>query len=421
MPLLYDIGLGLYHAGIHMASAFVPKAKQWVSGRKGTWQRLESKRDALRGCLWMHCASVGEFEQGRPVLEALRAEHPSMPVLLTFYSPSGYEARKDFPLATHVEYLPADGVANAKRFLDLVQPKAVLWVKYEFWHHWLLALKQRGIPVFLVSAIFRKEQPFFRWYGATHRGMLNCITKLFVQDEASLSLLAGIGVKNASVSGDTRFDRVAEIAATNEELSIAAGFKGTVPVIIGGSTWPADEAFLLEGFASRKQGPKCIIVPHELDADHLRAIEARFPKPLAHWSELEGAAEENIAATLGQQASATLLVDRMGLLARLYKYADIAYIGGGFGDGIHSLLEAAAWGKPVIFGPKHQKFAEAKGLIEAGGGFEVKDANELRHVLNKLLDDPDALTSASRNASNYVHERVGATERVVLAISPMLV
>lgn len=420
MPLLYDIGLGLYHAGIRIASPFVPKAKQWISGRKGTWQRLEAKRDALRGCLWMHCASVGEFEQGRPVLEALKGEHPNMPVLLTFYSPSGYEARKDFPLATHVEYLPADGGANAKRFLDLVQPKAVLWVKYEFWHHWLHALKQRDIPVFLVSAIFRKEQPFFRWYGATHRSMLRCFTQLFVQDEASRDLLASISVTTAVVSGDTRFDRVAEITAANEDLSIAAGFKGTTPLLLGGSTWPADEALLLEAFASRKHSPKCIIVPHELDTDHLKAIGSQFPKPLVHWSELEGAAEENIAATLGQQPSATLLVDRMGLLARLYKYADITYVGGGFGDGIHSLLEAAAWGKPVIFGPKHHKFVEAKGLIEAGGGFEVNNASELRAVLHKLLDDPSALAAASRSASNYVRERVGATDRVVRGISPTL-
>lgn len=420
MRLLYDIGLGLYHAGIRIASPFVPKAKQWVTGRKGTWQRLEAKRDALRGCLWMHCASVGEFEQGRPVLEALKTKHPAMPVLLTFYSPSGYEARKDFPLATHVEYLPADGGTNARRFLDLVQPKAVLWVKYEFWHHWLQALKQRGTPVFLVSAIFRKEQPFFRWYGATHRDMLKCFAQLFVQDEASRDLLATIGVDNVIVSGDTRFDRVAEIADANEDLPIAAGFKGAGPVIISGSTWPSDEAMLLEAFASRKHSPKCVIVPHELDADHLKAIETKFPKPLAHWSELEGAAQANILGTLGQRASATLLVDRMGLLARLYKYADISYVGGGFGDGIHSLLEAAAWGKPVIFGPKHHKFAEAKGLIEAGGGFEVKDASELRAVLNKLLDDPNALAGASRNAGNYVRERVGATERVVRAISPTL-
>lgn len=420
MPLLYDIGLGLYHAGIRIASPFVPKAKQWVCGRKGTWQRLEAKRDALRRCLWMHCASVGEFEQGRPVLEALKAKHPAMPVLLTFYSPSGYEARKDFPLATHVEYLPADGTASARRFLDLVQPKAVLWVKYEFWHHWLHAMKQRGVPIFLVSAIFRKEQPFFRWYGATHRGMLKCFTQFFVQDDPSRDLLASVGVTNVAVSGDTRFDRVAEIAAANEDLPIAVGFKGAGPVIIGGSTWPADEALLLDAVASRKHGAKCIIVPHELDPDHLKAIEMQFPKPLAHWSELEGAAQENIRRTLGQQASATLLVDRMGLLARLYKYADIAYVGGGFGDGIHSLLEAAAWGKPVIFGPKHHKFAEAKGLIEAGGGFEVDNANELRAVLNKLLDDPSALAAASRNASNYVRERVGATDRVVRAISPTL-
>ncbi len=420
MPLLYDIGLGLYHVGIRMAAPFVPKARAWVNGRKGTWERLEAKRGALQGCLWMHCASVGEFEQGRPVLEALKKEQPELPVLLTFYSPSGYEARKDFPLATLVEYLPADGAANARRFLELLRPKAVLWVKYEFWYHWLHALKERGVPVFLVSAIFRREQPFFRWYGSTHRNMLECFNQLFVQDEASCELLASINVKNVQVCGDTRFDRVGTIALANEELPIARGFKGSAPLVIAGSTWPADEELLLEVFAKMNGAPKTVIVPHELDAPHLSSIESRFPKPLVRWSELEGATPDNIANTLGKQPSAALLVDRMGLLARLYKYGDIAYVGGGFGDGIHSLLEAAAWGKPVIFGPRHHKFAEAQGLIDAGGGFEVNNAVELRAVLDPLLHDPEALATASEAAARYVRERVGATDRIARVISALI-
>jgi len=416
MPLLYDIGTGLYHLGIRAAAPFVPKAKQWVDGRLGAWERLEAKSAALQGCLWMHCASVGEFEQGRPVLEAIKAARPGLPVLITFFSPSGYEVRKDFPLATHVEYLPPDGRANAARLQRLVKPRAALFIKYEFWYHHLMALAAAGVPTFLVSAIFRPQQGFFRWFGGTQRTMLHCYAHLFVQDEASRALLASIDVKKVTVSGDTRFDRVAAIVAANEDLPIMAGFKADGRSLIGGSTWPKDEALLLEAFSTMKNAPKCVIVPHEMKEDHLLVIESAFPKPLARWSELEGATQENIESVLGAEPRATLLVDRMGLLARLYKYSSIAYVGGGFGDGIHSLLEAAAWGVPVIFGPNHLKFAEAKGLIEAGGGFAVNDARELKAVLEKLLNDEQALEAASLAAGRYVRDRIGATDKVVAEV-----
>ncbi|MBL0127152.1 MAG: 3-deoxy-D-manno-octulosonic acid transferase [Flavobacteriales bacterium] len=421
MPLLYDIGLGLYHTGIRIAAPFVPKAKAWVVGRRGTWQRIEAQRDALRGCLWMHCASVGEFEQGRPVLEALKAQHPELPVLITFYSPSGYEARKDFPLATHAEYLPADSVRNAERLIALVQPKAVLWVKYEFWYHWLTALKRNGVPVFLISAIFRKEQPFFMWYGATHRVMLHCFDRIFVQDEASRELLGSTGVMNVTVSGDTRFDRVAAIVDANEELPIARAFRSgsQKPILIAGSTWPEDERLLRA--AGSTNNCRMVVVPHEIDVGHLDRVAQEFPGPTIRWSELEyDFAARALDHGPGPFASTTLLVDRMGYLARLYKYADIAYIGGGFGDGIHSLLEAAAWGKPVIFGPHHHKFAEAKGLIEAGGGFEVRNATELEEVLRRLLGDPIALGNASHAAGKYVRDRVGATQCITAEILPRI-
>ncbi|HMC96520.1 MAG TPA: glycosyltransferase N-terminal domain-containing protein [Flavobacteriales bacterium] len=416
MPLLYDIGTALYHLGIRAAAPFVPKARQWVDGRRAIWRRLEAKSAALQGCLWMHCASVGEFEQGRPVLEAIKAERPDLPVLLTFFSPSGYEARRDLALATHVEYLPPDGVVNAERLLRLIEPRAALFIKYEFWYHHLMALSRAGVPTFLVSAIFRPEQTFFRWFGGTHRAMLRSYRHLFVQDEASRALLASIGVTNVTVSGDTRFDRVAAIAKANEDLPIAAGFKGPGPSLIGGSTWPKDEALLLEALRELQRVPKCVIVPHELNEDHLLSIESAFPKPLARWSELEGATTENIATVIGAEPHGTLLVDRMGLLARLYKYGTVAYIGGGFGDGIHSLLEAAAWGVPVIFGPNHHKFAEAKGLIDAGGGFEVRDAQQLTALLGRLLSDPEALNAASKAAGGYVRERIGATHNVVARV-----
>ena len=418
MPLLVDLATGAYYLGIRLATPFNPKAKAWIDGRKGMWGRLEAKAASLEGCLWMHCASVGEFEQGRPVLEAIKQARPELPVLLTFFSPSGYEARKDEPLATHVEYLPPDTRANAERLVRLVKPKAAIFIKYEFWYRHLHALKSASIPTFLVSAIFREGQPFFRWYGGAWRNMLGCYAHIFTQDERSRELLDGIGVKNVSVSGDTRFDRVMTIVNANEELPAAKAFReaSADPVLICGSTWPDDEKLLLDALAQLKQKPRIIIAPHELTTAHLEAVEASFPKPLITWGEAEAAPNLSIISTVtlspskGQTATLrTLLVDRMGLLARLYHYGDIAYVGGGFGDGIHSLLEAAAWGKPVIFGPMHTKFAEAKGLIEAGGGFAVRDAEQLTAVLKRLLEDPNTLARSSENARHFVQERQGAT------------
>jgi len=413
MPLLYDLGTGLYHAAIRAAAPFSPKARSWVQGRKYLWQRLEAKREALQGCLWMHCASVGEFEQGRPVLEALKAEFPDTPVLLTFFSPSGYEARKDFPLAEHVEYLPSDSARNARRLVALIKPRAVLWVKYEFWYHYLHALHKAAVPTYLVSAIFRREQLFFSWYGGTHRSMLRCFKHIFVQDEASKQLLSGIAIQNTTVSGDSRFDRVTAIVGEHPELPIAQGFRGEGPVLVCGSTWPADEAVLDDALRSFELPLKCIVVPHELDEEGLRRTEDRFPRPLARWSELENAPAQNVQEVLGPEPKATLLVDRMGLLARLYHYGDVAYVGGGFGDGIHSLIEAAAWGIPVIFGPKHSKFAEARGLIECGGGFEVRDAAQLRAILKQLITNADFREQTSLSAKTYVQDRTGATKRVL--------
>jgi 3-deoxy-D-manno-octulosonic-acid transferase len=413
MPLLYDLGVRLYHSGVRLAAGFKPKARAWVAGREQLWERLEEQADALRGCLWMHCASVGEFEQGRPVLEALKREKPELPILLTFFSPSGYEACKNSPLATHVDYLPLDTRRNAQRMVTLLRPKAVLWVRYEFWLHHLEALRKAGVPTFLVSGIFRKSQPFFQWYGSAWRNMIRGLDHVFVQDDVSRGLLVGIKVDRVSVSGDTRFDRVAQIVRASEELPIARSFRGKGPVLACGSTWPADEELLKEAFGSMGKTPKCIVAPHELGETGLVASEQRFPKPLVRWSELEGATAANIADVLGCETGGTLLVDRMGLLARLYRYGDVAYVGGGFGDGIHSLLESAAWGVPVIFGPRHTKFEEARGLIACGGGFEVRDASQLRDVLQQLMDDPERLQLASYQAKQYVAERCGAAQRVM--------
>ena len=416
MPLLYDLGTRCYHLGIRLAAPFVPKAKQWVSGRKGSWERLAAVQEKVNGCIWMHCASVGEFEQGLPVLETIKKAHPHIPVLLTFFSPSGYDARKNHPIADHVEYLPPDGRVNAERLYALVKPRIALFVKYEFWYHHLTTLHHHHVPLFLISGTFRTDQPFFKWYGSTHRAMLATYTHLFVQDEKSRALLASIGKTNVTVAGDTRFDRVAEIAANDPALPIAKAWKGELPLLVCGSTWPADEELI----NAAAPNYKLIVVPHELSDTHLAQIEAKFPKPLVRWSELEGSPVQSIADVLGKERSGTLLVDRMGLLARLYAYADIVYLGGGFGDGIHSLLEAVAWGKPVIFGPNHTKFVEADALIEAGAGFEVRSSAELKTVLERLNGDPKELRAVSAIAMTYVQQHVGATTKITAFILPVL-
>ena len=407
MPLLYDIGLGLYHLGIRAAAPFKPKARAWCDGRKDLWQRLELKSGSLQGCLWMHCASVGEFEQGRPVLEAIKAQRPELPVLLTFFSPSGYEARKDFPLATHVDLLPMDSASNARWLVDLVKPKAVLWVKYEFWYHYLHTIKAAGIPAFLVSAIFRREQSFFKWYGGTFRKMLRCFDRLFVQDEDSRELLSSIGVPNVTVSGDTRFDRVVAMAQEARTIAFADRMERQANgrLLVCGSTWPDDERLLAS--VADAVHTHTVIVPHEITADHLGKLSETFDPPPMPVSDYEARMKDP------DFYWHRVVVDRYGVLSTLYRYADVAYIGGGFGDGIHSLLEAAVWETPVIFGPRHTKFAEAKGLIEAGGGFEVRNAPELKGVLQRLLNDPAALGNASFAAGKYVRERVGATDQVV--------
>lgn len=413
MPLLYDLGTWAYHAAVRLSAAWNPKAAAWVRGREALWLRLEQAAPHLQGCLWMHCASVGEFEQGRPVLEAIKAQRPELPVLLTFFSPSGYEARKQEPLATHVDYLPPDGRANAARLQQLLRPSATIFVKYEFWYHHLHALQRHRVPVFLVAALFRKDQPFFQWYGGAWRSMLRCFTHIFTQDEASLRSLQSLGLKSASVGGDTRFDRVAAIASTVNELPLARAFAGSGPVLVCGSTWPEDETLLAAALARDSTAVlKCIVVPHELQEGQLAVIERAFPMPLARWTELEQSPLESVAAMLGAESKGTLLVDKMGVLARLYRYGQVAYVGGGFTGGIHSLLEAAAWGVPVIFGPKHRKFPEAQGLIDAGAGQQVHNTAELHEALGRWLDDPQALGKASEAAARYVKERTGVAGRV---------
>ncbi|MBP9177288.1 MAG: hypothetical protein KBF67_07275 [Flavobacteriales bacterium] len=426
MAFLIRSGTALYHAGIKLAAPFMPKAKRWVDGRKGLWGRLEEKASALQGCLWIHCASVGEFEQARPILESVQRERTGLPVLVTFFSPSGYEARMDFPGLTHVEYLPPDTAVNAQRLVALIRPKAAIFIKYEFWFHHLSALKKAHVPTFLVSAIFRPSQLFFRWFGGGHRALLRCYTHLFVQDDRSRKLLASIGIGQVSVSGDTRFDRVKAVVDTNSSLPIVAAFQtaASYPVLVAGSTWPADDVCIAKALRTFGRPIRTLIAPHEEDVAQRDAISKNMPAPVTLWSKVEQAlaasqppsTEPGVPPEEDLLSAMTMVMDRMGFLSRVYKYADITYVGGGFGPGIHNTLEAAAWGKPVIFGPNHQRFAEALGLIEVGAGFPVRNADEFGAVLHRLLHDQVALDAASMAAFNYVAQRTGATEKVMQGI-----
>jgi 3-deoxy-D-manno-octulosonic-acid transferase len=410
MLLLYNLALALYHAGIRLAALWNPKAALWVNGRRQWPARL---KEALNGQgyprIWMHCASLGEFEQGRPVLEALRREYPGARIILSFFSPSGYEIRKHYPGADLVCYLPMDSASNARAFLDAVDPGLAIFIKYEFWHHYLQGLKKRGTPTLLVSAIFRPGQPFFRPWGGFWRGMLSSYTRVFVQDDASARLLDGIGFGAVTtVSGDTRFDRVIAVAESGEDIPAVRAFCGNHRVVVAGSTWPEDEEVIAH-YARSRPGTRFIIAPHEIHASHLRDIEKIYPHSI-RFSALPAAE----ATTVPPDGVQVLLMDNMGMLSRLYRYADITYVGGGFGGaGIHNILEAAVYGKPVIFGPVHEKSREALQLLEAGGAFTVQSAIEFESLADELFEAPALLEKSGNICSDYVRQESGATKTIL--------
>ncbi len=411
----YNIFCWLYRSGIRIAALWNPKARRWIDGRKGLFEKLEAAGLASKGPLiWMHCASLGEFEQGRPLLEAIRAQHPTIKIVLSFFSPSGYEIRKDYPGADLVCYLPMDSRDNAHRFIELVNPSLVLWVKYEYWYYFLIALKKKQIPTLLVSGIFRPDQPFFKWYGRLHRYMLDCFAHLFVQNPESAQLLGSLGFsRQVTVSGDTRFDRVAAIATAFRPIPEIEAFCGTRPVIVAGSTWDADEEEL-DHYANTHPELRFIIAPHEIDEEHLRDVEQLFKHAVRYSIWKERAAESGELAVGNKQPVNTLIIDNIGMLSKLYRYATITYIGGGFGsDGVHNVLEAAVYNKPVVFGPVYDKYFEATELLEAGGAFSVSNAVELEKEFDRLLTDGAFCEQAGRAAGNYVKNKTGATKAVM--------
>lgn len=403
--IFYHIALFFYQAAIRIVAPFNAKARLWVEGRKGVWEKLGKAWGEKDKWIWLHCSSLGEFEQGRPVLEQLRKQYPGYRLLLSFFSPSGYEQRKNYPGADLVTYLPLDGPVNAKRFLDLVKPEKVFFVKYDYWYYYLKACHDRQIPLYIFSAIFRPTQPFFKWYGGLHRQMLGFFTRIFVQDKASLDLLEkNIPGLPVSIAGDTRFDRVAEIAEGSVLPGIVNAFSQGHRVLVAGSTWPGDEALLSEALSHFPE-IKCVIAPHEISDKHLSALEDLLPSTIRYSRFTEGT------------TARVLIIDNIGMLSSLYRVAAISYIGGGFGSGIHNTLEAAVYGVPVIFGPNYQRFREAVELVESGAGFVVKDKEEMKQVLEDLLNNETSRKRSAELAAEYVKKGRGATEKILSAIA----
>ena len=405
----------MYSIAIRIASIWNPKAKKWLQGRKGLFASIYSEfRIPDSKLLWMHCASLGEFEQGRPLLEAIRNKNPGLKILLTFFSPSGYEATKDYKGVDHIFYLPMDSPSNAARFIDAIKPSLVLWVKYEYWFYYLDELKRRSIPLILVSGIFRKNQPFFRWYGGIWKKMLHCFTHFFVQNEASKTLLESINVNQGiTINGDTRFDRVIEIANNFQPIPLIDEFCANAKVIVAGSTWEEDEVELLH-YVKMNPQIKFILAPHEIHAENLASVKKEFPNSI-FYSELEKSSTFNlILSGAERQPSNMLIIDNIGMLSRLYKYATIAYVGGGFGtDGVHNVLEAAVYGKPVLFGPEYEKYEEAIGLLEAGGGESISDPLGLEKLMNDLLDNETIRMQKGTAAKDFVYSNAGASEKIM--------
>jgi len=401
--------LWLYRLGALIISPWNHKARLWLAGRRRLMQRIQAEfQPADAQVVWMHAASLGEFEQGRPVLEKIRAEYPGVKIVISFFSPSGYEVVKNRDIADYVTYLPTDSPDHAKRFVELIKPSLVLWIRYDYWYFYLRRLRKAGIPVLLVSAVFYSDYIFLKWYGGLHRGMMSCFRHIFVQTDDSKRLIAGIGLsENVTVSRDTRFDRVIEIAENAESFPVIEKFCGRdIPVVVAGSTWEEDEEEL-DHYANSHAEIKFIIAPHDINEDRLREIEALFRRTIRY----------SLLVTQGIKESEktnVVIIDNIGMLSRLYKYATIAYVGGGFGDdGIHNVLEAAVYGKPVVYGPVIEKFAEAVDLAESGGGFVVDSALEVESVFDRLLTYPEEYYQACEASRDFVYTRRGATTKIM--------
>lgn len=447
LNLLYDIGMRGYSLAAKIAAPFNDKAKLFCKGRKGLLARIVQTVKSDAPIVWFHASSVGEFEQARPIIEWYKANAPQYRILLTFFSPSGYELRKNYDMADWVFYLPIDTSSNARRFVEAVKPQKAIFIKYEFWYNYLTTLKRFGAEVYIVSAIFRRSQPFFKWYGSLFRKMLGTYSHLFVQDENSAALLAEVGIKeNVTISGDTRFDRVYKITKSSNNLPLVdafvrvgmpSSFAGITPaaqavtttkttnslILVAGSSWPPDEALIariLENFSKIR----LVLAPHEIGKDHLTAIERTFSiyNPVRYTqlnerfvNSAEGS-EEREAICKQLSCSRVLIIDCIGILSSIYKYGHVAYIGGGFGVGIHNILEAATYGIPIIFGPNYKKFKEARDLIALGGATSIENCSGLYDITNKFVNNRSVIAEKGAVCKNYVLSNIGATRKVVSTI-----
>lgn len=405
--MLYNLAIVLYDLAVHLAAPFSRKPRKMMKGHWVVYELLRQQVEKDARYIWFHAASLGEFEQGRPLMEEIRRQYPDYRILLTFFSPSGYEVRKNYRGADIICYLPFDKPRNVKKFLDIVNPCMAFFIKYEFWKNYLDELNKRCIPVYSISSIFRRDQIFFKWYGGTYRNVLKDFDHLFVQNEASKRFLSKIDITRTTVIGDTRFDRVLQIREEAKDLPLVEKFKNGSLVFVAGSSWGPDEDLFLEYFNNHPE-MKLIIAPHVIDENHLVEIIGKLKRPYVRYTRAD---ERNV------QRTDCLIIDCFGLLSSIYRYGEIAYVGGGFGVGIHNTLEAAVYGIPVIFGPKYQKFMEASQLLEAKAAYSIKNYEELRALLDKLLADKDFLNETGTNAGNYVINNSGATEKVMHMIN----
>jgi 3-deoxy-D-manno-octulosonic-acid transferase len=402
MKAIYTLIIIIYTGLIHIFSLFNKKASLWVKGRKNWSKLLKERIGSGDKTIWVHCASLGEFEQGRPLIEKIKEKRPEYKILLTFFSPSGYEIRKSWPLADYICYLPADTPANASLFVNIARPSMALFIKYEFWNNYLSILYKKRIPFYLVSGIFRPEQYFFKWYGKFFRTILKKFTHIFVQDSRSVDLLTEIGITNVSHTGDTRFDRVNQIAGAAKALPVIERFKGSEKIFMAGSSWRPDEEIIAGYVNSFPDRMKWILAPHEIDKNNIERLEKLFKVKVVKYSEsVEDSADARV-----------MIIDNIGILSSAYRYAAIAEVGGGFGQGIHNILEPACWGIPVLFGPNHIKFREAADLISANGAFCFKDHHEFAEIVDKLLEDKKMYEAASKSVSDYIKNNTGATEKI---------
>ena len=405
--MLYNLAILFYDILVHLAAPFSRKPRKMMKGHWVVYDLLRQEIEKNARYIWFHAASLGEFEQGRPLIETIRARHPEYKILLTFFSPSGYEVRKNYKGADIVCYLPFDKPRNVKKFISIAKPCMAFFIKYEFWKNYLDELHKRHIPVYSVSSIFRRDQIFFKWYGGTYRDVLKDFDYLFVQNEASKRFLAKIGINRVSVVGDTRFDRVLQIREEAKQLPLVEKFKGNSTVFVAGSSWEPDEEIFLDYFNSHPE-MKIIIAPHVIDDNHLVQIISKLKRPYVRYSK---ANEHNVVN------ADCLIIDCFGLLSSIYRYGEIAYIGGGFGVGIHNTLEAAVYGIPVIFGPKYHKFMEATQLIEAKGAYSIRTYDEFEELLDKMLSDEMFLRETGANAGYYVTSNAGATDKIMQIIN----